>query len=244
MSMTVLPYTNVKIQTKKTFEAFQDDTLEVMEARHHLKGYTGHVHAQQHLFSQTFGKTTRRLRGYPPDPQTSKDFIDYAENRPLCVNEFELKHPMKFHHNQLLKTGEGSLGPLPDGARWSSTPSSSRTSAVLPPSSRTCPSVGLQHERNPSLMPFFGIGKHRVVGVEWAFSSEQQVDDQLWAWNNHCSVESRHSRNSVVVTSISFNWPLLDSIKQFVVVLTILMKVFPISYTCGYMILLFYRSFY
>ncbi|XP_024392200.1 uncharacterized protein [Physcomitrium patens] len=117
MSMTVLPYTNVKIQTKKTFEAFQDDTLEVMEARHHLKGYTGHVHAQQHLFSQTFGKTTRRLRGYPPDPQTSKDFIDYAENRPLCVNEFELKHPMKFHHNQLLKTGEGSLGPLPDGAR-------------------------------------------------------------------------------------------------------------------------------
>lgn len=47
MSMSVLPYTNVKIQTKKTFEAFKDDTLEVMEARHHLKGYTGHVHASQ-----------------------------------------------------------------------------------------------------------------------------------------------------------------------------------------------------
>jgi hypothetical protein len=117
MSMSVLPYTSVKIQTKKTFEAFKDDTLEVMEARHHLKGYTGHVHAMQHLFSQTFGKTTRRLKGYPPDTQTSKDFIPYAENRPLRVNEFELKHPTKFPHLQLLKTGEGTLGPLPDGAR-------------------------------------------------------------------------------------------------------------------------------
>lgn len=118
MSMSVLPYTSVKIQTRKTFEAFGEDTLEVMEARHHLKGYSGHVHAMQHLFAGTFGSTSRRLRGYPADTQTSKDFIPFAENRPLVrPNEFELKHPMKFHHLELLKTGEGVLGPLPEGAR-------------------------------------------------------------------------------------------------------------------------------
>jgi hypothetical protein len=69
----------------------------------------------QHLFSQSYGKTSRRLNPLPADPYTSASYIDYAENRPLLINEFELKHPMNYHHLQLLKTGEGNLGPLPDG---------------------------------------------------------------------------------------------------------------------------------
>ena len=83
----------------------------------HLSTKRGRLVLLQHLFSQSYGKTSRRLRGLPADPYTSNDFIDYQENRPLVVNEFELKHPMKFNHLELLKTGEGNLGPLPEGAR-------------------------------------------------------------------------------------------------------------------------------
>jgi len=68
------------------------------------------------MFAKTFGKTTRELRSFRADPSTSGKYISYAENRPLMINEFELTHPMRYPHNQLLETGEGSLGPLPDGA--------------------------------------------------------------------------------------------------------------------------------
>ncbi|CAM6015422.1 unnamed protein product [Sphagnum balticum] len=115
MSVSDLPYRPWKLHTRREFEDYKDDTLEVMEGRHHLKGYTGHIHAKQHLFSQSYGKTSRRLNPLPADPYTSASYIDYAENRPLLINEFELKHPMNYHHLQLLKTGEGNLGPLPDG---------------------------------------------------------------------------------------------------------------------------------
>jgi hypothetical protein len=35
------------LHTRREFEDYKDDTLEVMEGRHHLKGYTGHIHAKQ-----------------------------------------------------------------------------------------------------------------------------------------------------------------------------------------------------
>lgn len=47
MSMGELPYKSVHLVTKKEFEPLKDDILEVIEARHHLKGYTGHIHAKQ-----------------------------------------------------------------------------------------------------------------------------------------------------------------------------------------------------
>jgi hypothetical protein len=47
LTMGDLPYKSVHLVTKKEFETMKDDTLEVVEARHHLIGYTGHLHAKQ-----------------------------------------------------------------------------------------------------------------------------------------------------------------------------------------------------
>jgi hypothetical protein len=69
------------------------------------------------VFGKSYGKATRDLAGHPAEPSTSKHYLDYAENRPLIVNEFELKHPLHYNHFKLTDPGEGSLGPLPEGAR-------------------------------------------------------------------------------------------------------------------------------
>lgn len=70
----------------------------------------------QHIFSQTYGQATRRLKGYPADCYTSAAYISFSENRPLLSNEFELKHPVHYNHLTLLQPGVGNLGPLPEGA--------------------------------------------------------------------------------------------------------------------------------
>lgn len=70
----------------------------------------------QHVYGMTYGKLTRELQQYPAEPSTSDKYIDYAENRPLMLNEYELAHPMRLPHLELLHTGEGALGPLPEGA--------------------------------------------------------------------------------------------------------------------------------
>jgi hypothetical protein len=47
MSIPDPPYKDRKICTRRTFERLKDDVLEVAEARHHIKGYSGHTHAKQ-----------------------------------------------------------------------------------------------------------------------------------------------------------------------------------------------------
>ncbi len=69
------------------------------------------------VFGKSYGKATRDLSAHPAEPSTSKHYLGYAENRPLIVNEFELKHPLQYNHFKLTDPGEGSLGPLPEGAR-------------------------------------------------------------------------------------------------------------------------------
>jgi hypothetical protein len=58
MSLSDLPYRPWKLHTRREFEDYKDDTLEVMEGRHHLKGYTGHIHAKQvmDLHKQNLGE--------------------------------------------------------------------------------------------------------------------------------------------------------------------------------------------
>ncbi|KAH8951845.1 hypothetical protein BDL97_09G051900 [Sphagnum fallax] len=117
MSFGDLPYKSVKLHTRREYEKYGPDTLQVIEGKHHLIGYTGHVHANQHIFSQTYGQATRRLKGNPADCYTSAAYIRFSENRPLLSNEFELKHPLHYNHLTLLQPGVGNLGPLPEGAR-------------------------------------------------------------------------------------------------------------------------------
>lgn len=66
---------------------------------------------RQHIFAKIYGSLTRELRRFPSEPSTSAKYIQYAENRPLVTDGFELKHAMKFHHNKLMDVGEGTLGP-------------------------------------------------------------------------------------------------------------------------------------
>jgi hypothetical protein len=47
MSFGDLPYKSVKLHTRREYEKFGPDTLQVIEGKHHLIGYTGHVHANQ-----------------------------------------------------------------------------------------------------------------------------------------------------------------------------------------------------
>ncbi|KAG0610308.1 hypothetical protein M758_7G055500, partial [Ceratodon purpureus] len=115
MSLGDLPYKDNKVVLKKEWGTRGPEYYEVNQGVHHMKGYTGHTHGVQHVFAKTYGQTTRELRQLPAEPSTSAKYINYAENRPLVINEFELKHPMRFPHNVLLKEGEGTLGPLPEG---------------------------------------------------------------------------------------------------------------------------------
>ncbi len=47
MSFGDLPYKSVKLHTRREYEKYGPDTLQVIEGKHHLIGYTGHVHANQ-----------------------------------------------------------------------------------------------------------------------------------------------------------------------------------------------------
>ncbi|KAL3683487.1 hypothetical protein R1sor_001509 [Riccia sorocarpa] len=112
MSIPDPPYKNRHLSTKREFETLKDDCLEVAEARHHIKGYSGHYHAGQHLYGKSYGKITRELRPLPGNPKTSKEYQFYQDNRALMVNEFELRRRMKYNHFTLLPPNHkpGGLG--------------------------------------------------------------------------------------------------------------------------------------
>ncbi|CAM6123117.1 unnamed protein product [Calypogeia fissa] len=116
MSIPDGPYKDRKICTRRTFEKLKDDVLEVAEARHHIKGYSGHTHAKQHIYGKSYGKVTRILRPLPANPKTSREYLDYADSRALVVNEFELKQAgmkpnMAYKHFNLLAPGHKPGGP-------------------------------------------------------------------------------------------------------------------------------------
>ena len=57
--------------------------IQVMRATHKPPGYTGYVHGRQHVYGESAGKTTRRLRGQAfEDPTTSYELLNYKDKRP------------------------------------------------------------------------------------------------------------------------------------------------------------------
>ena len=70
-------------EDKKWRNVIQDDVREVMRATHKPPGYTGYVHGRQHVYGESAGKTTRRLRGQAfEDPTTSYELLNYKDKRP------------------------------------------------------------------------------------------------------------------------------------------------------------------
>jgi len=77
----------------KLREKVPDDIRTVQRAAHRVVGYTGHVHGQQHVYSQSFGKMTRSLHGGAPnltDVHTSDSLLYFADERP---NQLETVNP-------------------------------------------------------------------------------------------------------------------------------------------------------
>ncbi|KAH7290016.1 hypothetical protein KP509_30G028500 [Ceratopteris richardii] len=74
-------------------EPIESDIKEVMQAKHHVHGYTGHVHASQHVYGRSYGKITRDLHDQPAEPVTSEKYIEYADNRPFIDQTGELLIP-------------------------------------------------------------------------------------------------------------------------------------------------------
>nr|PNR53658.1 hypothetical protein PHYPA_007333 [Physcomitrium patens] len=122
MSLVDLPYKHTKLQLRKELDTPGPEYYQVNRGHHRMPGYSGHTHGEQvlkqigldlrqHIFAKTYGSLTRELRRFPSEPSTSAKYIQYAENRPLVTDGFELKHAMKFHHNKLMDVGEGTLGP-------------------------------------------------------------------------------------------------------------------------------------
>ncbi|GBG59149.1 hypothetical protein CBR_g32166 [Chara braunii] len=68
----------------------------VVQARHQLTGYTGHIHGAQHVFAESYGHKTRRLREHPKD-YTSDSLIDFADDRP---NARPYEVPPLLHYEQ------------------------------------------------------------------------------------------------------------------------------------------------
>jgi len=69
----------------KMREKVPEDIKTVKQAKHRVVGYTGHVHGQQHVYAQSFGKMTRSLHGGEAnlkEPNTSDDLLYYKDNRP------------------------------------------------------------------------------------------------------------------------------------------------------------------
>ena len=49
-------------EDNKWRDVIQDDVREVMEGTHKPVGWTGHTHGKQHVYGESVGKMTRRLR--------------------------------------------------------------------------------------------------------------------------------------------------------------------------------------
>jgi hypothetical protein len=69
----------------KLREKLMPDIPEVQLATHRVVGYTGHVHGQQHVYAQSFGKMTRALHGGHANltaPDTTDALLHYRDDRP------------------------------------------------------------------------------------------------------------------------------------------------------------------
>lgn len=83
------PYKDRTLCLQRQLEPIHNDGFEVLEGRHHIHGYTGHIHALQHLYARSYGKMTRALHKKPANSKTSAEFVYFADNRPLISNSFE-----------------------------------------------------------------------------------------------------------------------------------------------------------
>jgi len=61
-------------------EKISEDIKVVKKAEHRVVGYTGHVHGQQHVYSQSFGKMTRALKD--SKASTTDQLLYFADERP------------------------------------------------------------------------------------------------------------------------------------------------------------------
>eukprot|EP00239_Pterosperma_sp_CCMP1384_P007777 CAMPEP_0197847448 /NCGR_PEP_ID=MMETSP1438-20131217/6245_1 /TAXON_ID=1461541 /ORGANISM="Pterosperma sp., Strain CCMP1384" /LENGTH=378 /DNA_ID=CAMNT_0043459377 /DNA_START=104 /DNA_END=1240 /DNA_ORIENTATION=+ len=81
-SLPTLPYSNKKFVTKKVYA--EELPAEAKDASGMVPGYTGHQHAAQHVFSKSYGSTTRELAGDNAETtDKSKNFLLYGEERPV-----------------------------------------------------------------------------------------------------------------------------------------------------------------
>ncbi|KAK3251170.1 cyclin- protein [Cymbomonas tetramitiformis] len=81
-SLPSLPYNNKAFQTKKVYM----ETLppEAQDPSGNLPGYTGHQHADQHIFAKSYGSTSRHLGGGSKMMTSrSHEMIRYEEGRPV-----------------------------------------------------------------------------------------------------------------------------------------------------------------
>ena len=72
-------------EDNKWRDVIQDDVREVMEGTHKPVGWTGHTHGKQHVYGESVGKMTRRLRNVG-DPTTSHDLLHFKDARPNAGN--------------------------------------------------------------------------------------------------------------------------------------------------------------
>ena len=57
----------------------------MQKAKHRIVGYTGHVHGQQHVYAESFGKMTRKLHGGQTnlsEPGTTDALLMFKDDRP------------------------------------------------------------------------------------------------------------------------------------------------------------------
>lgn len=71
-------------------ERLEPDMHEVLQGNHNVHGYTGHVHALQHVYGRSYGKITRDLHAKPAEPKTSEKYFEFTDNRPLMDQSGEL----------------------------------------------------------------------------------------------------------------------------------------------------------
>jgi hypothetical protein len=64
-------------------KVFKEELDEVsINNKGHIPGYTGHMHAEQHMFGQSFGRVSRDLKSKPPTLDTSTHFLSWFDDRP------------------------------------------------------------------------------------------------------------------------------------------------------------------
>lgn len=65
----------------KIRERYNDDVLDVMQGKHNVVGYTGHVRGEQHVYSQGYGRMTRLLNDAKHSDSLDA-LVDFVDDRP------------------------------------------------------------------------------------------------------------------------------------------------------------------